>query len=123
MNMLNSLILEGNVVDGLSSIPDCSIGGKDFGIEVIRYYKKADGEMIEDKSYFRVEIYGNMTDEKFTKNIYVGRGIRVVGRLKQKRWKDEEGKLHSRIVVIAEHIEFKNKICDKKSIEPSDMVF
>ena len=119
MNMLNSLILEGNVIDGLSSFPE----GKDFGIEVIRYYKKADGEMVEDKSYFRVEIYGNMADEKFTKNIYVGRGIRIVGRLKQKRWKDEDGKLHAKIVVIAEHIEFKNKVCDKKSVEPSEMVF
>ena len=103
MNMLNSLILEGNVVDGLSSIPE----GKDFGIEVIRYYKNREGENVEDKSYFRVEIYGNMTDEKFTKNIYVGRGIRVVGRLKQKIWTDEDGKEHSKIVVIAEHLEFK----------------
>ena len=111
MNMLNSLILEGNVVDGLSSFPE----GKDFGIEVVRYYKNREGEDVEDKSYFRVEIYGNMTDEKFTKHIYVGRGIRIVGRLKQKRWKDEEGKLHARIVVIAEHIEFKNKICERRN--------
>lgn len=119
MNMLNSLILEGTVVDGLTSIPE----GKDFGIEVVRYYKKADGEMVEDKSYFRVEIYEGMTDEKFTKNIYVGRGIRIVGKLKQKRWKDEEGKLHSRVVVIAEHIEFKNKICDKKKVDTSEVTF
>lgn len=119
MNMLNSLIMEGIVVDGLSSIPE----GKDFGIEVIRYYKKTDGEMVEDKSYFRVEIYGNMTDEKFTKDIYVGRGIRVVGRLKQKRWKDEDGKLHAKIVVIAEHIDFKNKICDKKIEENTEVIF
>ena len=35
MNMLNSIILEGIVVDGVSSIPE----GKDFGIEVIRYYR------------------------------------------------------------------------------------
>lgn len=107
MNMLNSIILEGNVVEGLSSIPDCSIEGKDFGIEVIRYYKNREGENVEDKSYFRVEIYGNMTDEKFTKNIYIGRGIRIVGRLKQKIWTDKEGKEHSRVVVIAEYLEFK----------------
>ena len=36
-----------------------------------------------------------------------GRGIRVVGRLKQNRWKDDAGKSHSRVKIIAEHIEFK----------------
>lgn len=36
-----------------------------------------------------------------------GRGVRVVGRLKQDTWKDEAGKSASRIYVIAEHIEYK----------------
>ena len=36
-----------------------------------------------------------------------GRGIRVVGRIAQKKWKDEEGKEYSRVFVVAEHIELK----------------
>ena len=36
-----------------------------------------------------------------------GRGVRVVGRLKQDRWTDQEGKNRSRIKIVAEHVEFK----------------
>ena len=36
-----------------------------------------------------------------------GRGVRVVGRLKQDRWADQEGKNHDRVKIVAEHVEFK----------------
>jgi single-strand DNA-binding protein len=36
-----------------------------------------------------------------------GRGVRVVGRLKQDRWTDPDGKPHSRVEIVAEHVEFK----------------
>jgi single-strand DNA-binding protein len=39
-----------------------------------------------------------------------GRGVRVVGRLKQDRWTDADGKPHSRIFIVAEHVEFKPQI-------------
>ena len=112
MNMLNSIILEGVVTSGLSENP-C---GKDFDITVSRYYKNAEGDRVEEKSDFCIELYGNLAERDIIMNkIYfdrsleiVGRGVRVVGRLKQKRWTDEEGKEHSKVVVIAEHIEFKS---------------
>ena len=103
MNMLNSIILEGVVTRELTDEPDC----KDFEIAVSRFYKNAEGEMKEEKSFFTVELYRNMTNDRYTKNIYKDRGVRVVGRLKQRRWKDEDGKEYSRVVVIAEHVEFK----------------
>ena len=113
MNMLNSLILEGNVTRGLSDKPSC----KDFEIEVIRYCIDTDGNKAEEKSYFTVELYSNMaSSERIVRNLEIGRGIRIVGRIKQKRWNDEEGKEHSRVVVIAEHIEFKLK----KQILPTE---
>jgi single-strand DNA-binding protein len=31
----------------------------------------------------------------------------VVGRLKQDRWTDADGKGHSKILIVAEHVEFK----------------
>ena len=47
-----------------------------------------------------------------------GRGVRMVGRLKQDRWADPEGKNHSKVQVIAEHVEskprFKNKPEDQE---------
>ena len=35
-----------------------------------------------------------------------GRGVRVVGRLKQDRWQGEDEKMRERYVVVAEHVEF-----------------
>ena len=35
--------------------------------------------------------------------------MRVVGRLKQSRWKDKDGKSQSKVFVVAEHIEYKPK--------------
>jgi single-strand DNA-binding protein len=39
-----------------------------------------------------------------------GRGVRVVGRLKQDRWTDPDGKPRSRVEIVAEHVEFKPQI-------------
>jgi single-strand DNA-binding protein len=36
-----------------------------------------------------------------------GRGVRVVGRLKQERWNGSDGKAHSRVAIVAEHVEFR----------------
>jgi single-strand DNA-binding protein len=46
-------------------------------------------------------------DEQLQKE---GRGVRVVGRLKQDRWTDADGKPHSRVLVVAEHVEFKPQL-------------
>ena len=70
MNMLNALIIEGNVTRGLSTYEDKG----DFGIEVIRNYKNRNNEIVEEKSYFDVELYGNMLKDIVAKNIYEGRG-------------------------------------------------
>ena len=36
-----------------------------------------------------------------------GRGVRVVGRLKQDRWTGTDGKPRSKIAIVAEHVEFR----------------
>ena len=41
----------------------------------------------------------------------------MVGRLKQDKWTDVDGKPHSRILIVAEHVEFKPQI--KKDGEPA----
>ena len=46
-----------------------------------------------------------------------GRGLRVVGRLKQDRWVTPEGKKTSRISIIAEHVEFKKLLTKPDSPE------
>lgn len=110
MNMLNSIILEGNLVEN-ANVTESVNGLKTVSctIAVERIYKNAAGENETEVSYFDIECYG----EGFAKlqNYFKkDRGLRVVGRLKQKCWKDEEGKSYSKIIIIAEHIEFKPKI-------------
>lgn len=102
MNSLNSLILEGKIAKDFEFIPN----GLKIELASSRFEKGADGELKENISTFDVEIYGQMAVAFGTK-IVPGRGIRVVGRIAQKKWKDEEGKEYSRVFVIAEHIELK----------------
>lgn len=109
MNQLNSIILEGNIVAN-AEISEPSKGFKicKFALGVNRFTKGQNGESIDEVSFFDVETYGKMA-EICEKQGTKGRGIRVVGRLKQNRWKNSEGKPYSKVFVIAEHVEFKPK--------------
>lgn len=42
-----------------------------------------------------------------------------MGRLKQNRWQDQNGKWQSRVSVVAEHVEFKAKVEKKEEQEPA----
>ena len=58
-------------------------------------------------TYIAVDTWGTLA-ENCSKYLHKGRGVRVVGRLRQDRWQDEEDKLHERFVVVAEHVEFQS---------------
>lgn len=106
MNQLNSIILEGNVVKKAElTEPKSGFLVCRFPLAVNRKTKTPEGEQKEEVSYFDVETYGKMaeTSAKFCDK---GKGVRVVGRLKQNRWEDNNVK-HSKVLVIAEHIEYK----------------
>lgn len=110
MNNINCLVVEGNITrepnfrTSPSGFPICKIP-----IAVNHYYKKAaSGEYENEVSYFDVETFGKLAEicAKFSQK---GRGLSVVGRLKQNRWKTPEGKNTSRVTIIAEKIEFKQR--------------
>lgn len=107
MNPLNSILLEGNIVREVTAhetpkgTPVCQ-----FSIASNRGYRTENGTYDKEVSFFDVEAWGNLAAIS-EKNCIKGRGVRVVGRLKQGRWKAEDGKTHSKITVVAEHIEFK----------------
>lgn len=110
MNQLNSLIIEGNVTRE-PEFKETANGHKicNIPVAVNRFYKNVDGEGVNEVSFFNIETFGKMA-ESCQKNCEKGRGIRVVGRLKQSRWTNSEGKTASRISIIAEHIEFKKRL-------------
>lgn len=101
MNLLNSVIIEGNIRENVFK-NNGRVNYCETVINTPRYYKEQ-GELINDDSNFVVLAYGKLGDVMDMQGD-VGRGIRVVGRMKEER---DPMKATSRIVIIAEHIEFK----------------
>lgn len=119
MNSLNSILIEGNLVRDPET-KTLSTGSQvcNFSVASNRFYKQND-ELEKEVSYFDVEAWSRLGQSCAT-NLTKGRGVRVVGRLKQDRWTDAEGKTKSRVKIVAEHVEFKpafNKTDDAKSEE------
>ena len=73
---------------------------------------KQEAEMQEEVSYFDVSCWTRLA-EVCGEYLKKGRGVRVVGRLKQDRWTDADGKGHSKIFIVAEHVEFKPQMKGK----------
>jgi single-strand DNA-binding protein len=110
MNNLNSIIIEGNLVKA----PELYTTSKGtslchLSVAVNRWYKSMNGDMQNEVSFFDVDTWGNLA-ETVAEKCGKGRGVRVVGRLKQERWIDANGKNCSKVVVVAEHIEFKPEV-------------
>jgi single-strand DNA-binding protein len=106
MNNLNSILLEGNLVRD----PELSYTPKGtpvctFSVATHRYFKQEE-EYQEETSYFDVTVWNRLA-EVCGQYLTKGRGVRVVGRLKQDRWQNGEGQTRSKVHVIAEHVEFK----------------
>ena len=70
-----------------------------------RFFKHGE-ETQKEVSYFDVSCWTRLA-EVCGEYLKKGRGVRVVGRLKQDRWTDADGKRHSRIEIVTEHVEFK----------------
>lgn len=106
MNSLNSILIEGNLVRDPESktLPSgnqvCS-----FAVASDRFYKQNDA-LEKEVSYFDVEAWSRL-GQSCVDNLKKGRGVRVVGRLKQDRWVDGDGKTKSKVKIVAEHVEFK----------------
>jgi single-strand DNA-binding protein len=106
MNHLNSIILEGGLVKPpvFTETPQ-GVLASTFSIAVNRFFK-ADGKVEQEISHFDIEAYGKLA-ESISVFGDAGRGVRIVGRLQQKKWMDAEGKPQSKVVIEAEHIEFR----------------
>ena len=116
MNNLNSIILEGN----LTADPELNYTPKgtpvgSFRIASNRYFK-VDGERREEVAFLDIEVWSRLA-ETCSEYLHKGRGVRVVGRLKQDRWVDPDGNRQSRVKIVGEHVEFRPM---KKVAEDTD---
>ena len=105
MNNLNSILIEGTLVRDSQSRTVNGTALCNFQLATNRYCKKNTG-MEKEVSFFDVESWSKLAEACITKG-KKGRGVRVVGRLKQNRWNDNNGKPHSKITIVAEHVEFR----------------
>jgi len=114
MNNLNSVLIEGNMVrDPLLRSTPKGTQVCNFSIASNRYYRQ-DSNLERETGFFDVEAWGRLAD---TCGVHgrKGRGVRVVGRLKQDRWTGTDGKNHHKVAIVAEHVEYRSDF--KKSSE------
>ena len=116
MNNLNSILIEGNLVREpvLRSTPK-GTSICHFPIATNRFYKQETG-MEKEVSFFNVEAWSKLAESVGSKG-KKGRGVRVVGRLKQERYQDRDGKNQSKVVIVAEHVEFRPEFKKEKHDE------
>lgn len=105
MNKLNSIIIEGNVKSVESKITNQGVSVCNIELETEREFKNYQGEIEKEVSLFSVEAFGAVAE--LCKNVNTENSMRVVGKLVQRKWRDETGRLRSRISILAEHIEIK----------------
>ena len=105
MNNLNSVLLEGN----LCRDPELRYTPKGTAVCTLvvasnRSYK-VDGERHEEVSFVEATTWGKLATV-CAEHLAKGRGVRVVGRLKQERWEDGDGNARAKLGIVAEHVEF-----------------
>jgi len=108
MNNLNSTLLEGQL------LREPEVEERDgervylITLESNRYSRDKDGHIEKETGFFDVEITeSDLIEKTRLQKGCKGRGARIVGRLRQDRWEDDAGRPCSRIVIVAEHIQFR----------------
>ena len=100
------VVIEGNLTHDpeIKEIPN---GNKTcrFAIASNRYYRNAERELINEVSFVTVDTWGRLA-ENCNRYLQKGRGVRVVGRLRQDRWQGDDDRPRERMIVVAEHVEF-----------------
>ena len=106
MNNLNSILIEGNMVrDPLLRTTPKGTSVCNFSIASNRFYRQ-DSNLEKEVGFFDVEAWGKLAEACVSYG-RKGRGVRVVGRLKQDRWTGSDGKNHTRVAIVAEHVEYR----------------
>ena len=106
MNNLNSILIEGNLVrDAELRTTPKGTAVCTFPISSKRFYKQDTG-LEKEVSFFNVEAWSKLAESAGNSG-RKGSPVRIVGRLRQDRWQDKNEKSQSKVVIVAEHIEFR----------------
>jgi single-strand DNA-binding protein len=106
MNNLNSVLIEGILVrDPLLRTTSKGTALCTFSLASNRFFKQDSG-LEKEVSFFDVETWAKLAEHCYSLG-HKGRGVRIVGRLKQSRWSGQDGKPQTRVSIVAEHVEFR----------------
>jgi single-strand DNA-binding protein len=90
-----------------------------FGLAVNRRFKGRDGQQQEEVTFVDIETWGR-TAELAGQYLAKGRSCLIEGRLKQENWEDKAtGQKRSKLLVIAENIQFMDSKRDEQAAERS----
>ena len=106
MTAMNQILLECTVSQDAETTEKMLGTVTKFPVSYTRDCRNAKGNIVKEESFFDIEVYGEF-GKIVGASLKKGKEIRIVGRLTQNRWEDADGKMHSRIFIIAEHIDFK----------------
>jgi single-strand DNA-binding protein len=113
MNDLNAVHLEGTVAK--NPINRTTKKGDTaclFSVATNRFFKSSAGRTERETSFFDIETWGEEAGK--CKNLaHKGRRCRITGRIRQDRWNTPEGDPRSKVVIVAEFVEF----CPEKKQE------
>ena len=107
MTDINSVVLIGRLTQDIDErnfgyLPT-GTAKANVSIAVNSSHKKGE-EWVNEASFFDIVIFGKMA-EGLKPHLVKGKQIAVTGKLKQDRWKDQNGNNKSRIYIIAESIQ------------------
>lgn len=118
-NNLNSVLLEGNLIqDPALEYTTKGTAYCKFCIASNRFFKQ-DDEYQKEVSFFDVITWYKQA-ELCGEYLKKGRGVRLVGRIKQERWKSQDGKTRTKVRVIADHVEFKPRFKNNNNPEKEE---
>ena len=115
MKSLNSILIEGNLIEDPEFIKtDIGTSLCKFSIAAERFFKQ-EGKYQKEVSFFKVKTWARLAE---TCNQYLkkGRGVRIVGRLKQDQWKGNDGEDKSAVYIIADQVEFRPDFRKKENL-------
>lgn len=116
MNNLNSIVVEG-VLENEPVFCTTPKGTLTCVFTIIskRYFRNDSKSLEEEVSFFDIEAWSKLA-ESCRGQGYAGRGVRVVGRLKEKRWTSKSGELNSKVFIVADHIEWRPEWSKEKQL-------
>jgi len=106
MDNLNSVLLEGNMAcDPMIRATPKGTAVCSFTVASNRFFRQGSG-FEKETCFIGIEAWGKLAESCGAQG-RKGRSVRLVGRLKQDRWQGSDGKNRERVVIVAEHVEYR----------------